>query len=445
MNHYTRISLFAFGILMMLILMQVNWLYKAVQLHKQEQHQSLKRLMPDIAMAVNGIDHEMFHGEEIQLDQLSQVLVQQKVDSVLRINHLEVQPAIAMFQTKEHGLFWTNAVQYRTQLLASDLKSCISCIVSFSVVKGIKQLADESDDDFRERLMKKSSFQYFSPVDKLTVPDQDTLWLTIYHPGTLTDAFRSLMYLFVINILLLVVLLILFRYLLQSLTRHKKLNQVKDDFFSHMTHEFKTPLSSIRLASRVLRQSTDPQKNVSYHQLIERESQTLEKQIDQLLMLSLLDDKGINLERDLVDLHALIEDIPDRLHFLIQAKEAHISMDLAPLKPEILGDEAHLSNSLCNLVENSLKYGGVGVEIYMSTSYTDSSCQIRIRDNGPGIAMDYQPYIFDRFFRGQKHNQYRGQGFGVGLSYVKSIIEAHGGTIELNATYEEGCEFIIHL
>lgn len=445
MTHYNRISLLAFGGLLLLILMQINWLYKAVQLQQQEQHQSLKRLVPEIAMAINGIDHSMFHGEEIHLDDLPQVMVEKKIDSILKINHLESNPGLALFQEKEGGIFWTNTPQYREELLHSDLRSCISCIVSFSMVRGIKQLKDESDDDFRERLMTESSFQYFSPVDKLTIPDEDTLWLTIYDPGGLTRAFRSLIYLFAINIFLLILLLILFRYLFQSLTRHKKLNQVKDDFFSHMTHEFKTPLSSIRLASRVLRQSTDPEKNDSYHQLIERESQALETQIDQLLMLSLLDDKGINLDRETVNLHQLIEEVPTRLHLLVQAKHARIDLALEVEDPEILADPTHLSNSLSNLIENSLKYGGEGVNIHVSTSQTSFHKEIRIRDNGPGIAVEYRGQIFDRFFRGQKHNQYRGQGFGVGLSYVKSIIEAHGGSIELNTDYEKGCEFIIRL
>ena len=109
----------------------------------------------------------------------------------------------------------------------------------------------------------------------------------------------------------------------------------------------------------------------------------------------------------------------------------------------IEGDQTHLSNCIYNLVENSLKYAGESPKISIATFFDNGKKIISIKDDGRGISKEFQAEIFDRFFRGQKGNQYQGQGFGIGLSYVKTIVEAHQGSIELNGEYREGCEFIV--
>lgn len=446
MTHYNQLSLLAFAVLVVLVLMQVNWLYKAVISQTEETHQKLQRLIPEMAMAVNGIDHDLFHGASITLNELPLAEVSKRIDSILAVNKITNETHYAIYQDTLNGLFKTNAPEYQNALMESDIKSCLTCIVSFSIAKKEDpQSASESDEAYRKRISQNSTFEYFSPVSKLNIPNGKTLWLSVYQPHTLSDALKSLIYLFVISVLLLALLLYLFHYLITSLSRHKKLSQVKDDFFNNMTHEFKTPLSSIRLASKVLRQSRNREKNESYHQLIEKESQLLETQIDQLLMLSLLDNKGLALNWESLDLHEIIHDIPARLKPLMEEKNASLMLDLQLEPAEIQGDYDHLSNSICNLIENSLKYSNEKVKIWISTYLDQNKKVIRVRDNGPGISPMYQAQIFDRFFRAKKDNQYKGQGFGIGLSYVKSIIEAHKGSITLNENYTDGCEFIIKL
>lgn len=425
--------------------MQVNWLRQAIVSHKQERQQSLARLIPEVALAVNGIDHRLFHGDSLDLDRIPMEQVEGIIDSILSINNVHSETYFAIYQDTTDGIFVSNEVQYKDELLNSGVKSCLTCIVSFSIARDLDRKEGESEADFHKRLTANSEFQYYSPVNKSSREKGDILWFSIYQPNQLGDAIRSLISLFVINIVLLLALIFLFRYLMRALSQHKQLSQVRDDFFNNMTHEFKTPLSAIRLASKVLRQSEDRAKNESYHQIIETESKQLESQIDKLLMLSLMDRKGLQLDLEPVDLHELIQTIPNRLKHLVEGNQAQLNFELGLTNSIVQGDRDHLSNCICNLVENSLKYGEANIEITLSTFMSGKNKVIQIRDNGPGIPVKYQKEVFERFFRGQKANQYKGQGFGIGLSYVKSVVEAHGGSISLNELYDAGCEFNILL
>lgn len=444
-THYTRLSLLALGVLLCLILIQVNWLSKAVALEKEQTHISLQKLVPEIALDINSMGHNIFHDSVLNLDTLNLSEVEQRIDSFLSRYELTGKTFFSIYQDTVGGIFKSNAPAYQTELQNSDIKACISCIVSFSVVKDTVGLGVSNSAGYRDSLYARSEFQYYSPVSKLQHPDGETLWLSLYQNEELSTAIQSLRYIFLLSLVLLLVLIGIFFYLLKSLSQHKKMSQVKNDFFNNMSHEFKTPLSSIRLASKVLQKSTDLEKNQTYHRLIEKESLLLEHQIDKLLELSLLDNEELLFDYEEVDLHKIITEIPTRLNILIEEKQANLSLDLQLEDAKVKGDYTHLSNSLCNLVENSLKYSAKEVKIIISTNKKDNKAMIKVRDNGPGIKAEYQDQIFDRFFRAQKNNQYKGQGFGIGLSYVKSIIEAHGGKIVLNKAYTAGCEFIITL
>lgn len=230
-----------------------------------------------------------------------------------------------------------------------------------------------------------------------------------------------------------------------SLAKHKKMSQIKTDFFNNLSHEFKVPIGSIRLASKVLRQSNNAEKNSSYHKIIEDESELLEKQVDQLLRISMFESEFLKIKNQELDLHELIRSIPEKLKILIERNNANFEFSLQSVQTLISGDKDMLTSCFVNLVENSLKYSQKGVCIHISTNDIGKQRMIRIRDNGPGIDPKYEKQIFDRFFRANQGNQYKGKGFGIGLSYVKNIIEGHKGSIELDNHYPNGCEFAIKI
>lgn len=441
---YRRLSWLAGLILLLLVLMQVHWLYKAVGLQQAETHQSLRRVVPEIALSINRMGHSKFHGDSLSLDEVNVEEVERRIDSVLELQGLNLPTYFAFYQDTTESVFLSNQPTEETALRNSDIRACMTCIISFSIAKPSKRLPDEEEEAFHKRILEDSEFQYFSSVNRSSKAPGRILWFSLYQPSALSHALNALIWLFLANVLLLSILLFLFFYLIRALAKHKRMSQVKDDFFNNMTHEFKTPLSSIRLASRVLRQSQDPEKNLRYHQLIEKESAQLERQIDKLLDLSLLDHGKLTLERGEMNVSDLLREVPRRLAPLIEADLARVHVEV---KPSLLyhGDRDHLLNSLCNLVENSLKYSPEGVQIWLSASQTATTTFIRVRDDGPGIKPEDQAHIFDRFYRVQGRNQYKGPGFGIGLSYVKSITEAHGGSIRLLSSEGTGCEFILEL
>lgn len=425
--------------------MQVNWLQKLVNVQKEETHQKLQKLIPSIALDINKIDHNIFHGKNLKPDQWSMPSIEHRIDSILNQNGIKSSFSFAIYQDSIQGAFKSNKPEHRDELMQSDIKSCISHIISVAFATNKERIADESEEAYKDRLIEESSFQYFSHVDRKRELSGKDLWVSIYIHDEISTTIRSLIYQFVLSVLLLALLLCLLYFLIRSLSQYKKLGEVKDDFFNNMSHEFKIPLSSIQLASKVLRQSRDSVKNETYHQLIEKESKNLETQIDKLLELSLFDCEGLQIESQPVDLHKLIQNIPQRLRLLIDEKNAQLFLDLQLEDCVLMGDPDHLSNSLFNLVENSLKYADDGVKIWISTFPDNKRKKILVRDNGPGIEPQYQKQIFDRFFRAKKSNQYKTQGFGIGLTYVKTVIEAHKGSISLNTKQLNGCEFIIKL
>ncbi|MEM9888930.1 MAG: HAMP domain-containing sensor histidine kinase [Bacteroidota bacterium] len=446
-SYYNRLNLLAFGVFLLLVLLQSLWLNNAASLQQKETTLQLQQLIPDLAIAVSGLNFKLFHGDHLEISDADLQAIEQVVQNFLDSNRVKKNTPFAIYEEGNTAAFYSNQNQFQSALLASPVKSCLSCIISFSMVSKEegKRKAGETDEEFSDRLDQVATFKYYAPVENLPNPDKARLWLSLHQPSAFSAAIRSMIGLFLINIILLLVLLFLFNRLQRLLSNYQQLSELKQDFFNNMTHEFKTPLSSIRLASRVLRQHPKAEKARTYHDLIERESKSLELQIDKLLELSLLDRKEIKLEKVPTDVHSLIQAISTRLKPLLEAKQGQIIYDLQSDTSVLNIDEYHLSNSLCNLVENSLKYGTAPVVIQIQTIRVRDTFVIKVQDNGSGIPSAFQPYIFERFFRGQKNEQYKGKGFGIGLSYVKFVMEAHRGSIQLNPNYKQGCEFIIKL
>jgi len=442
-NRYKQLSILAIASFVLLVILQVSWLIYAAQSQRSIIEQNLEILAPDIALEVNAIDHDAFHANRSQLTQLPDTLTNEVVQSALQKKNLSPSIRYAIYDDSTYQIIQSNAPQLKEAFIQADAKACLSCIVSFSTISPEQaELIKEGKSDQVE-LLGTSTFQYYSPIVGGSQKEAE-LWFALYHPEILKETLGNLIGVFIGNIILLCVLLSLFYYLLKSLSRYKAASKTKEEFFNNMTHEFKTPLSSIRLASRILLKNPTPEKQNEYLQLIDRESVSLENQIDKILELSLLENEVITLNKEDLNLSQIINKIPVRLLPLIEKKAAQIQIELPETPIQMSGDAYHLINALSNLVENSLKYSDNGVTINISATNSDG-IQLVITDNGPGIQPEHQDHIFERFYRGHHNNQYKGAGFGIGLSYVQTIIEEHGGRIALDIDYLNGTSFIITL
>ncbi|WNJ17629.1 HAMP domain-containing sensor histidine kinase [Pontibacter sp. G13] len=438
-----RIAWIAGGILFFLVGLQGYWLAQTVAFRKSEIQMALKRMIPEVALHVNGLDHLAFHGDSIQTQPQLLQQVQSLVDSAVHAQGWQVPVHVGFSLGADH--ISTPHPSSIEALRMSDIRACMSCIISISVApKGTMQRPDESDQEFGKRLNGISEFQYYSAMDRLNRPEDEILWMVWYAPDLTTGAIQSLLWLFVVNVLLLGIVIALFFYVLRQLARSKHLHQVKEDFFNQVTHEFKTPISSIRLANRILRQTEDMKQSEQYHDLIERESWQLEEQVDQLLNHALLDHGDLPFEPSQVFLAEFLQDFLTRRRAHLAAHEAETRWD-CPEDLMLWTDPEHLETCLANLLDNSLKYGGTGVKIQIHVLQLTDAVEIRFSDNGPGIEPEHAPKIFDSFYRGQARNSYRGKGFGIGLSHVRKLLEMQGGSIRLNSLTSSGCEMIIQL
>lgn len=237
-----------------------------------------------------------------------------------------------------------------------------------------------------------------------------------------------------------------FAYIIYVVNRQKRLSEMKNDFVNNLTHEFKTPIFSIDLASGMLKKSKEIQDSSrlsKYVGVIETEGKRLKSQVDKVLQVALVDSGNFKLEKKELDLHDLLYTVSKNFELLIKERSGTLSLNLHAKNPRLYADETHLKNIVYNLMDNAQKYTEGAPEIEVTTSEGPDGLTLNIRDNGIGISKEVQKFIFDKFYRAKSHNIPDIKGFGLGLSYVKSVVEAHKGKINLESSPNRGSVFTV--
>ena len=231
------------------------------------------------------------------------------------------------------------------------------------------------------------------------------------------------------------------------LYRQKFLNETQKDFVNNFTHEFKTPLAVIRIAADVLQQpniAEKPDRMKNYTNIIDEQTAHLQAQVQRLLEIAYTDRSSLPVEKEEIDVNVLIQQAIYDLHPLIEQKKVSITTSFEPTRYLINADRSYLVLALINLIENAIKYSTNPV-INITTSAKGADFFISVKDNGIGIAKEHQKKIFDRFYRIKEGELHTAKGFGLGLNFVKKVIDAHGGKIEVDSAPGEGSTFIIKL
>lgn len=237
-----------------------------------------------------------------------------------------------------------------------------------------------------------------------------------------------------------------FVYAILTLLKERRLAEIKEDFINNLTHEFKTPIANIELASEALKgNKISEDKQDRYFQIIHAENQRLKKQVEQVLQMGTIDKKELHLELKPINIHDLIQRLAASTGMRIKEKTGTLNMQLNASRSEVLGDEFHLTNTVYNVLDNAEKYSKDHPEISISTENKKGGLLISIRDAGVGIKEEFQQFVFDKFFRVPTGDVHNVKGFGLGLSYVKIIIEAHQGKITLHSEVNQGTQFDIYL
>jgi two-component system, OmpR family, phosphate regulon sensor histidine kinase PhoR len=225
--------------------------------------------------------------------------------------------------------------------------------------------------------------------------------------------------------------------------RQKFLAEIQKDFVNNFTHEFKTPLAVMKIASDVLAQDNilhQPDRLQRYAEIIRDQTGHLQSQVERLLKASATKNKRLPLEKESVNALQLIEQALNKVQPLVEQKNARVELIVEDRKTEIHADQAHLELAVVNLLENALKYSE-DPHIVVETGKNEISFFISVKDNGIGIEKKYQKNIFKEFYRIPTGNIHNVKGFGLGLNFVKRIIDAHDGKITVNSLPGIGTEF----
>lgn len=249
------------------------------------------------------------------------------------------------------------------------------------------------------------------------------------------------------SVVLLVVILF-FGYTLFVILKQKRLSEIQKDFINNMTHEFKTPISTIAVSTEVLKDPNiihQPERLLNYTTIIEKENTRLKQQVERVLQMARLDKEDIGLKKEIVDMHQIIQDAIKNTSAALHEKHGSISCLLKASRHTVEADKLHLTNVLYNLIDNAIKYCKTSPQILIRTADGGRNLLLEIEDNGIGISDDNQKRVFQKFYRVPTGNVHDVKGFGIGLNYVKSIIESHKGNIKLKSELGQGSTFKISL
>lgn len=270
--------------------------------------------------------------------------------------------------------------------------------------------------------------------------------LYVFTPEPRNYLFEQLGWMVLLSFALTTIIISAFALTVRTLFNQKKLSEIKSDFINNMTHELKTPLATISLAVDALnneRVISDEEKIRYYSAMIKDENKRMNKQVETILQAARIERQEITLNRSILDVHAIIQKTADNLILQINEKNGVLTLNLKALRHHISGDEVHISNIIFNLLDNAMKYSKDPMRIDIETGNSGAMLAIRVRDNGIGMNKETQARIFEKFYRAHTGNLHNVKGFGLGLSYVKAMVEAHGGRVRVESTLGKGSTFIV--
>ena len=251
-----------------------------------------------------------------------------------------------------------------------------------------------------------------------------------------------------ISAVIILSLVIAFFYTINTIRKQKKYTEIKNDFISNMTHEFKTPISTIALAGEMLSDGSivkTPEKLERFTKMIREENKRLGVLVENILQTAVLDKGDFKLQRTDFELNEVVQSAVEKIQLQVEQKNGKLHTSLSAIKSTIWADKVHITNIVLNLLDNALKYSKEIPDISISTENISEGILLSVKDNGIGISKDDSKKIFDQFYRVSTGNVHNIKGFGLGLSYVRAIVLKHGGQISVESELNKGSTFKIYI
>lgn len=421
-----------------LIVVQVIWINSAIEVRKsqfdEEVRGSLVEVTQQIPKVVRANQEAKFYQRQKQLD-----------PTVTDINQLiSAMLGNTPFQQVSEKI---TEKQLDSLIKNEMLKRGINTNYVFGVYDATTGVSLYEQDSltaaFNKQLITKGiNIQFFVDEFMLKQP-----FISIFFPKKNGYIFRKMFLILSISLLLILTVIYAFYFTVNTIYKQKQLSEIKNDFINNMTHELKTPISTIQLACEALTDSdmNSPESQGTFIEMIKDENARLKGLVDTVLKTAILDKGQVKLNEEPINLLDVLNRVKDNFSLKISqlGGEIKIENDL----PELIfeGDNQHMTNVFQNLIDNAIKYSSEIPKITISTLKTINNYIVTITDNGIGISRENLDKIFEKLYRVPTGDLHNVKGFGLGLNYVKSIVELHGGNITVKSTKDKGSSFIITL
>lgn len=412
LNRNTTVIAISYIALFMVLIIQVNWILQTAKIKEELFNEKANMVLSRTAEALSS-DKETCRKIESYVDK--------NIPSVLtaKLGTNEAQKIDSLFT---HFIrFYNFPINY-----------------SFEVIKPGSVIAKNEDGS--------PNYVYIKPLEEAA--NKSGLELKLIFPEKSQFIIAEMGIPFITSVILILVVLVLFWRTILSLTKEKIISDHTTDFLNNMTHEFKTPLANIALAGKMIMKDSiikQGDKIEHYAGIIRDENEKLRLQVEQVLSMTALERGEIPIQKTELDFHVLIHDSLKCMSLQIENKLGGLKLNLDAERFVIMGDKTHLTNALCNLVDNALKYAQKKPELLIKTANIGHQLIILICDEGIGIKKEYQKKVFEKFFRVPTGDVHDVKGFGLGLAYIKKIVELHGGSIELQSEPGKGTIFTLSL
>ncbi|NQV02740.1 MAG: HAMP domain-containing histidine kinase [Bacteroidia bacterium] len=415
-NQVRFVILFGTIAIIAIFTIQIYWLLKAWNMNEKQVNES-------ITIILNSVAHKMYiynqtaPPHENPVNQLSSNYFVVNINNVIDANILEY------YLKSEFARIGLDVdYEYAIYDCHNDKMVYGNYIPS---QRGNKNISPSSN------LPKYSEYLYYFGIRFLsiqnTVVSNMTIWLVLSA--------------------ILLALILFFSYSILVIFRQKRFSELQKDFINNMTHEFKTPISSINISADVITQPSiteDPERLLTYGNIIKQENSRLNKLVDKVLQIARIEKTGFELKREEVALNEMIMPVVENCRSN-SGKEFTVRTKLDAVVGEVYADPMHLTNIIYNLLDNASKYGGEGPVITIETYCENKYIILKVSDNGPGIPRSFQKKVFRKFFRIPTGNVHDIKGFGLGLYYVRNTCKAHGWKISLKSEPAKGCSFVISI
>ena len=297
-----------------------------------------------------------------------------------------------------------------------------------------------------DRFVQKRGYTYNVPL--FVTDDSIDYDLYVSFPEKKEYILSTISWILVLSAVFIFIIIVSFASALYQLIRQKQISAIKTDFINNMTHEFKTPIATINLAVDSIRNPkiiNDKEKVIRYAEMIREENKRMHAQVENVLRISKLEKNQLDLSKDIVNFHDIIRDAVSHVDLIIRDREGGIEQSLNAKQTEMLASKFHMTNVITNMLDNAIKYSEGAPRIRIETVNAGNNIVLKIADKGIGMSKVAQRKVFNKFYREQTGNIHNVKGHGLGLSYVKSIVEKHHGNVYVESEKGKGSTFTVKL